>query len=201
MPLVNLIQEQRNAIRQKERQTRMILMAIVGIGAVSFLTAGYFTFESVRYNLKIGELRAQRERLAPMMAELDGKELEISGLQMRRDTLKGAESDTIRWSSLLAYLGTNTPDGVVLSDFRSDLQPDPKAPTGLTLIGLSEDQQQVGDFILRLESSPEMANVTLKYTQERVGPTNKSTQFELVAGLEGSGASETADGTATEAAS
>lgn len=179
----------------------MILMAIVGIGAVSFLTAGYFTFESVRYNLKIGELRAQRERLAPMMAELDGKELEISGLQMRRDTLKGAESDTIRWSSLLAYLGTNTPDGVVLSDFRSDLQPDPKAPTGLTLIGLSEDQQQVGDFILRLESSPEMANVTLKYTQERVGPTNKSTQFELVAGLEGSGASETADGTATEAAS
>lgn len=200
MPLVNLIQEQRNAIRLRERQTRMVLMAIVGIGAVSFLTAGFFTFESVKYSLRIGELQAQKERLAPMMAELDNKQLEIGGLQMRRDTLKGAEADTVRWSSLLAFLGTNTPDGVVLSDFRSDLPGDPKTPTGLTLIGLSEDQQQVGDFILRLESSPEMAGVTLKYTQERVGPSNKSTQFELSAGLEGSAPEEPAATDATEAA-
>lgn len=200
MPLVNLIQEQRNAIRLRERQTRMVLMAIVGIGAVSFLTAGFFTFESVKYSLRIGELRAQKERLAPLMTELDNKHLEIGGLQMRRDTLKGAEADTIRWSSLLAFLGTNTPDGVVLSDFRSDLPGDPKTPTGLTLIGLSEDQQQVGDFILRLESSPEMAGVTLKYTQERVGPSNKSTQFELSAGLEGSAPADPAATDATEAA-
>ncbi len=199
MPLVNLIQEQRNAIRQRERQTRMVLMAIVGIGAVSFLTAGYFTFETVKYNLKSGELRAQKERLAPMMTDLDNKNLEIGSLQLRRDTLTGAEKDTARWSSLLTYLGSNTPDGVVLSDFRSDMSPDPGTPTGLTMIGLSIDQQQVGDFILRLESSPEMTGVTLKYTQERVGPSNKSTQFELSAGMEGSATKDPNAVDATEA--
>jgi Tfp pilus assembly protein PilN len=187
MPIVNLIQEQRNAVRGRESQTRLVLMAIVAAGAVSFLTAGYFTFESVRFNLEIGRLQALKERLQPMMEELERKNQDIAGLQVRRDTLKNAQNDSVRWSTLLAYLGTNTPDGVFMSDFKSALPTDGQSPVGLNITGLSVDQNRVADFMLRLQSSPELEGVSLKYTQEKVGPNNQSTQFELTAALAGSG--------------
>ncbi|MCG9894036.1 MAG: PilN domain-containing protein [Fimbriimonadaceae bacterium] len=185
MPLVNLIQEQRSAVRARERQTRTVLLGIFGFAAIAFLTAGYFTFETVKYTLKIRELEALKERLTPMMNDLDAKQSEIAGLQVRKNTLTDAETDTARWADFLSYLGANTPDGVVVSDLKSAAGADPNAPVTLNVTGLSVDQKRVGDFILRLESSPQVEGVNLKYTQEKVGPNNQSTQFELSGALEG----------------
>lgn len=196
MPLVNLIQEQRNARRARERQTRMVLMAIIGVGAVSFLTAGIFTFEQIKWNLRIGELTAQKTKLQPLMDELETKNLEIGSLEVRRNTLTGAQKDSERWSRLLEYLGSQTPDGVMITDLKSAPPSDPKQPIGLNISGLSVDQTQVGQFMVRLEASDDLEGVTLKYTQEKVGPNNKSTQFEVNAIISGTGKQES---TATEA--
>lgn len=196
MPLVNLIQEQRNARRARERQTRMVLLAIIGVGVVSFLTAGFFTFEQVRWNLRIAELTALKEKLQPLMDELDAKQLEIGTLELRKNTLTGAQKDSERWSRLLDYLGKQTPDGIMVTDLKSAPPADPKQPIGLNISGLSIDQTQVGQFMVRLEASNDLENVTLKYTQEKVGPNNKSTQFELNAIISGTGKPE---GGATEA--
>jgi Tfp pilus assembly protein PilN len=187
MPIVNLIQEQRNARRAQEQQGRLILLVIAAAGVVSFLTAGFFTFEKVRHTLRYGELQRLKEELTPKMDELDKIQGSIGGLQVRMDTLKDAEKDTVRWSGLLTYLGTNTPDGVLVSDVRSNMAPDATIPTAFTVTGLSVDQNRVADFMLRLQSAPQLQGVVLRYTQEKVGPNNRSTQFELGASLEGTG--------------
>lgn len=184
MPLVNLIQEQRQAIRHKQRQTRMVLLSIVGVGVLSFLTAGYFTFETVRYTLRTNDLKATKERLKPLMDQVEQNEQMIGSLQVKMDTLGSAEKSTVRWSGLLTYLAANTPNGVWLSDLRST-QPDAKSPVSLGVGGLSVDQDRVGQFILRLEAAQQVEGVMLKYTQEKVGPNSRSTQFELNAVLEG----------------
>ena len=189
MPLVNLIQEQRLSIRQREQQVRMLLLGVLGIGAMSFLTAGYFTFEAVRYNLNADGLVAQKERLRPLMEELTAKERMIGTMGPRVTTLATAQQKTAQWYSILNHLTTNTPEGIWLSEVKCS-QPMPDKPTEVSISGLSTTQEAVGLFIMRLEASPELENVELKFTQEKQGPTTRNTQFELSAMLVGSAKTE-----------
>jgi Tfp pilus assembly protein PilN len=186
MPLVNLIQEQRLTIRQREQQVRMLLLGVLGIGAMSFLTAGYFTFEAVRYNLNADGLVAQKEKLKPLMEELDAKEKMIAAMSPRVTTLATAQEKTAQWYAIMNHLTTNTPEGIWLSEIKCS-QPLPDKPTEVSISGLSTTQESVGLFIMRLEASPDLENVQLKFTQEKQGPTTKNTQFELSANLVGSG--------------
>lgn len=180
MPLVNLIQEQRMTIRQREQQVRMLLLGVLGIGAVSFLTAGYFTFEAVRYNLNSDALVAQKEKLKPLIQDLDSKEHMIAAMAPRVTTLATAQQKTAQWYSILTHLTTNTPEGIWLTEVKCS-QPAPDKPTEVSISGLSTTQESVGIFIMRLEASPELENVQLKYTQEKQGQNTRSTQFELSA--------------------
>ena len=190
MPQINLIQEQRLAVRHQERQVRVVLMAICGIGVVSFLTAGYFTFETVRYTLRMGDLQNQKKKLEPIMKTVQENEDLIASLNVRTQTLESADKDTSRWTAILTHLSSNTPDGVFLSDFKSS-QSDPKSGISLGLTGMSIDQNRVGQFIMRLEAAKDLEGVALRYTQEKVGPNNRSTQFELAASVAGTAPKET----------
>ncbi len=189
MPLVNLIQEQRLAVKQREQQIRLLLLGVFGIGVLSFMTAGYFTFEAIRLNLAADGLVAQKEKLKPLMDDVDSKKDMIAALNPRVTTLETAQKKTAQWFTILNHLTTNTPDGIWLTEVKA-AAPQSDKPTEMSITGLSTSQEAVGVFILRLEACPELENVQLKYTQEKIGPTTKNTQFELSANLAGSAPTE-----------
>jgi len=46
-------------------------------------------------------------------------------------------------------------------------------------------QQPVGELILRLQNSADLANVSLSYTQEKLIQQTKTTEFQVTADLNG----------------
>ncbi len=190
MPLVNLIQEQRLAVRQREQQTRVLFLGILGIAALSFLTAGYFTFDSIRLKAQAANIEQKIEELKPVTAELAMVEDQITQLTPRMKTLEDAQHNTQQWMDVLGYLTTNTPDTVLLNGLKTS-QSDSADPIQVSLTGLSKTQEAVGAFILRIEASPEMEQTMLRYTQERSSGSGadgaKATQFEVVTSLAGTG--------------
>lgn len=184
MPIVNLIQEQRNAVKQREQQVRMLFVGILAVGAISFLTAGFFTFETVRLHVRANALEKKKEELQPKMDQVVANEEALALLQPRLASLESATVSTEKWSSLLGHLTTNTPDGVWLTGVNA-LPPTNTTGVVIALTGLSMSQEAVGVYILRLEAAPELENVTLKYTQEKTGPEGNWTQYEISAVLAG----------------
>lgn len=185
MPLINLIQEQRLAVKAAERQSRVILMAAVAVGGVGFLASGYFMFESVRLNGRAQALEAMKAKLEPTIKQVDLTKAEIAKLTPRLETLEQAQKNTEKWTRVLAHLTRNTPGGTWLTAVKT-AQQDKTKPMMITVNGLSNSQEAVGMFILRLEASEDLENVTLRYTQERIIDAGKQFEFEVSGELVGS---------------
>ncbi len=184
MPFINLIEEQRQAVRKRERQLRVMVLGVLGIAALAFLTAGYFTFEAVRLRMQIGELQAKKTRLQPTMDALASAQEEEGRLGPRINTLESAVEDTGRWTEILAYLALNTPDNLTLNALRCS-PATPTDPVTVSFQGLSANQETVGAYIVRLEANKELVDTQLRFTQEQLDGTKKSIQFEVAAVLEG----------------
>lgn len=184
MPFINLIEEQRQAVRKRDRQLRIMVLGVLGIAALAFLTAGYFTFEAVRLRMQIGELQAKKTRLQPTMDALAAAQEEEGRLGPRIETLESAVEDTGRWTEILAYLALNTPDNLTLNALRCS-PPSPTEPVTVSFQGLSANQETVGAYIVRLEANKELIDTQLRFTQEQLDGTKKSIQFEVAAVLEG----------------
>jgi Tfp pilus assembly protein PilN len=184
MPFINLIEEQRQAVRKRERQLRVMVLGVLGIAALAFLTAGFFTFEAVRLRMQIGELQAKKTRLQPTMDALASAQEEEGLLGPRIMTLESAVEDTGRWTEILAYLALNTPDNLTLNALRCS-PATATEPVTVSFQGLSANQETVGAYIVRLEANKELVDTQLRFTQEQLDGAKKSVQFEVAAVLEG----------------
>ncbi len=184
MPFINLIEEQRQAVRKRERQLRVMVLGVLGIAALAFLTAGYFTFEAMGLRMRLGELNATKQRLQPTMDALAETQAEEALISPRIKTLESATEDTGRWTNLLAYLALNTPDSLTLNALRCSPATDTD-PVTVSFQGLSQNQESVGAYIVRLEANEELMDAQLRFTQEQKQGNRKSIQFEVAAVLEG----------------
>lgn len=184
MPLINLIKEQRLEAKKKEQGVQIAVMATLGIGAVCLLATAGLLLDSARLNLQAGALEAKLQELKPIVDELEANNNEIEKLQPRLDTLEAAQKDSETWVKILEHLTVNTPNQTWLNTFKA-FQQDRTQPLVITLNGLSQSQEAVGEFLLRLEASEDLENVALKYTQPKFSDSGKHLEFELNADMVG----------------
>jgi Tfp pilus assembly protein PilN len=184
MPFVNLIHEQRVAAERADRKSKLYFLAFV---AVMLSSAGGFatlSFASKGVHDEEAALQAQIERAKPLIAQTKANNLEKESLTPRLSTLEDAVGDTARWNRVLTYLTTQTPNQAWLTSLRC-ASADPKKPVSVTFSGVAMSLEPVGETILRLQNSPDLGNVTLSYTQEKLIQATKTTEFQVMADLIG----------------
>ncbi|MDI9636608.1 PilN domain-containing protein [Kamptonema cortianum] len=184
MPLINLIQEQRQVARARERKARVALISTAGIGGLCILATGALMLDATRLHMKASALEKKEKELAPLVAELETNQETIEKLQPRIDTLTQAVLESDKWNRILNHLTTNTPPETWLTSVKG-FQQDRKQPMVVTFLGVSTTQDKVADLILRLQLCAELENVQLKYTQPKVTETGTQTEFEVTADVAG----------------
>lgn len=187
MPFINLIHEQRVAAERADRKSKLFFLAFV---AVMISSAGGFatiSFADKGVHDREAALQAQIERAKPLIAQTSANNLEKSKLTPRLSTLEDAVGDTQRWNRVLGYLTTQTPPQTWLTAIRCTA-PDAKKAVQVTFAGVAMSQVPVGEFILRMQNSPDLANVSLQYTQEKLIMSTKTTEFQVNAEINGTAA-------------
>jgi len=185
MPFINLIQEQRLAIRRAERKARSFFYAFAAIGVVS--GGSYLTLlaETQIQRSKQTHYKEQIATITPLLAEIKANEDSYSELSPRVKTLGDAAGYTARWDRILAHLATQTPPHTWLTAIRG-VAADPTKPVTVMFVGVADGQPPIGEFMMRLQNAPDLESVNLKYTQEKLVNQQKGTEFEVDADLAGS---------------
>jgi Tfp pilus assembly protein PilN len=153
-----------------------MISSVGGAAAVQFASKGVHDEEAA--------LQAQIERAKPLIAQTQANQLEKGKLTPRLSTLESAQGDTQRWNRVLDYLTTQTPPDAWLTNIRC-AQADAKKAVTVTFSGVAMSQVPVGEYILRLQNSADLANVNLAYTQEKLIQQTKTTEFQVTAELNG----------------
>lgn len=184
MPLINLIQEQRALARKTEAKARLLFFGFVGVGAVSFVSFGYFLFQTDSLMREEASLLAQTQKMQPIITKIEADERAFSLMQPRLRTLEDAIRSTDKWTGILNHLLVQTPQNTWLTGIRTT-GADPTKPISVSFLGLSAKQQLVGEFIMRLQNCSNLENVSLKYTQEKIVDRGTGIEFEISADVYG----------------
>lgn len=184
MPFINLIHEQRIAAQREDRKSKLLFLTFVGVMLTSVGGFSFMTYQMQQVHVEEAALQAQIERAKPLIAQTDANQLLQAKLTPRLKTLQDAQADTQRWDHLLSYLTVQTPPQAWLNGVRCTTG-DPKKGVTVTFQGIAMSQEPVGEMILRLQNSPDLSDVNLKYTQEKLIQQTKTTEYQIDATLEG----------------
>jgi len=186
MAVINLIAQEQQMRRQLERKTRMLgfgwltVAGIIGAGWASLLLYGS------SLNAQRAQVEAQLTQLRPTLQQLKQTQAQLGALQPLVETLQNAQKDTRRWLQLFQHFSQHTPQGCYLTGAELGKRADPKKPMEITLKGLAETQQLVGELMLRLNQHPELENVRLDYSQERaLSELTTVVEFQITAQIKG----------------
>lgn len=184
MPLINLIQEQRLAVKRDETRARSYFFGFVGIGILS--VGGYLSLLLETDHLQGQEMKmkADIQRVKPLLAQKDANDKQYQELSPRVKTLGDAQLITARWDRLLTHLSKQTPEHTWMTGLRCTAT-DPEKPIAISFIGVGTSQEPIGELILRLQNSPDLEEVQLKYTQEKMINLDRAVEFEVDANIAG----------------
>jgi Tfp pilus assembly protein PilN len=178
MPFINLIQEQRLALRRDEMRARTFLYAFVAVGGLSLVATGSLFAETALANRHAEDLQQQIDKIKPIKTEIDKVNGEFAQLNPRVETLQQAQQITAHWTNILAHLNSQTPQKVWLTGIKCNAG-DPMKPVTMTISGIGDKQEPIGDFILRLQNCDDLENTQLRFTQEKTAATFKGTEFQV----------------------
>lgn len=184
MPFINLIQEQRQEARRQENRARLFFMSFVGSAVLSVGVLGLLMFENEVAHSEEAALLAKAQKLEPLSKRIEANNNDYADLSPRLATLENAQLVTGRWSRILDHLSRQTPEATWLTGLRCSAS-DPTKPVQVTFAGLSEKQELIGDFILRLQSCPDLANVALRFTDEKPAANTHDIEFEITSDVQG----------------
>lgn len=185
MPLINLIHEQRVAVRQRERRARTFFFTFVGVTVISVGAFGMLYLETESLRGDVASASRKLTRLQPVLNAIDEHEQEMRSMAPRLATLQDAQDATQRWSRILAFLTRNMPQGTWLTNVRCQ-QANPTEAVSVTFTGLSSSQDAVANLMLRLRQNKDLEKVELKYTQEDTSSQQSAAiKFEVTATLPG----------------
>lgn len=186
MAVINLIAQEQQIRRQLERKTRVLgfswlsVAGVIGAGWASLLLYGS------SLNAQRAQVEAQLAQLRPTTQQLKQTQAQLGALQPLIDTLQNARKDTGRWQKLFQHFSQHTPQGCYLTGAELGKRADPKKPMEITLRGIAETQQIVGEFMLRLNQHPELEQVRLDYSQERaLSELTTAVEFQITAQIKG----------------
>ncbi len=184
MPLINLIREQRLEVKKGEGKTRLFFMGFAASVLVGVGSFGFLLFLAEQSQGDKADLEAKAQQLEPFLGHIKDAELEYSKVAPRVETLTAARDLTDKWNRLMDHLTVQTPERVWLSSIRAVAQ-DPKKPIQITFAGLSQQQQLIGEFQLRMQGSPDLEAVNFKFSQEKPVGAGYLLEFQIEAGLKG----------------
>ena len=184
MPLINLIQEQRLAVKRDETRARSYFFGFIGIGILS--VGGYLSLLLETEHLQGQEMKmnADIQRVKPLLAQKDANDKQYQDLSPRVKTLGDAQLITARWDRLLNHLSKQTPEHTWMTGLRCTAT-DPEKPIAISFIGIGTSQEPIGELILRLQNSQDLEEVQLKYTQEKMINMDRAVEFEIDADIAG----------------
>ncbi|RYG88876.1 hypothetical protein EON77_00050 [bacterium] len=183
MPLINLIETRRIAARREERGVRIGLLTFCSTTAICILGYGFLFLQTEGLVQEQRTLTAAKEKLAPLLKRIDEDEKERSDLEPRLKTLGDAQKLTGRWGRIMQHMTTNTPRGAWLTSVRCVAQPD--KPVSIALGGVGQDQSEAAEFMMRLQNDPDLDNVQLNFTQEKMLDKTSAIEFEVGADITG----------------
>lgn len=185
MPLINLIQEQRLTAKRNERKTRSYFFMFVGVSMASAVGYLGLLLETEQMVSQQGKLNAQIQKLRPIGKQIEENQKQLGDISPRIKTLEDAQLFTARWDRILHHLSHQTPGHTWITAMRT-MATDPQKPASVSIFGMSVAQEPVGEFILRLQNSPDLENVQLKFTQEKVINMAKGIEFQVDSDIAGS---------------
>ncbi len=184
MPLINLIQERRLAIKRDERASRTYFALFAGTAGGAICVFVALAFASEQAKATESKLNATRQRIAPLIRQIDANDAQENDLKPRLDTLGTAQTTTERWARILQHVSEQTPNQAWLTSLRAS-HSDQNKPIMATFEGLASSQEPVSEYLFRLQNSSDLDNVSLKYTQEKELGAVKQTQFQIEAEIDG----------------
>lgn len=176
MPWINLIEEQRSAVRQLARKARCYFLVFVGTTALAVAGFGFLWYETDNARRLEKKLAKQIARIEPLLKRIDEQQAEMSAMGPRLTSLEGAQQDTQRWKRILEHLATNTPNDIWLVNLRCSGGNDGK-PLMMELRGMGAKLESIGQFLLRLEACPDFKSVNLKQSTERAQGSMTAIEF------------------------
>lgn len=178
MPFINLIHEKRVSLKRQGAQRKLALGAVLSIGLIGFGTVGTLFLQTEALNGEAGRLQAEVDRMEPILDMIAATQNQYNVLNPRLTTLQEAALVTQRWNRILDHMSRSCPPSVWLTVMRCS-QNQEEEPVRVEIQGLSPDQQNVSDLILRLQSSLDLENVNLKYTQPERKDESVLIKFEI----------------------
>lgn len=182
MPLINLIQEQRLAEKRGESKSRIFFMSFVASAVVGLGAVGFLVFKTEQAQGEKSQLEANAQKLKPLLTKIEETKAEYASVGPRVETLQAARGLTDKWNRVLEHLTVQTPDKVWLTSIRGQGQ-DPKSPITISLGGLADAQERIGEFQLRLQGSPDLESVNFKFSQEKPVANTHILEFAIDAAL------------------
>lgn len=183
MPLINLIETRRIAARREERGVRIGLVTLCSTTAVCILGYGFLFLQTEGLAQEQRTLAVAKEKLAPLLKRIGEDERERAELEPRLKTLGNAQKITGRWGRVMQHMTTNTPSGAWLTSVRCVAGPD--KPVSISLGGVGRDQSEAAEFMMRLQNNPDLENVQLNFTQEKMLDKASAIEFEVGADIAG----------------
>jgi Tfp pilus assembly protein PilN len=180
MPLINLIQEQRLVTKKAEQQVLVLFLSAATIGIVAFLGTAWLMFKTIGIHAEANEIQEKIEELKPIQEQVASLESEIGQLRPRISTLTQAREQTEQWMRILDHLSTNTPEAVTLAELSAMEQgtgEDKKVD--LKLRGFGTTQDSVGAFLLRVQTSTDLADTNLGFTKVVNDAERERLEFEF----------------------
>jgi Tfp pilus assembly protein PilN len=184
MPLINLIQEQRLAVKRAERRSRTYFLAFACTAVASVGFYGLMLYQAETLNNEASRLNAEQQRNAPLMKQIGENQKQYAELSPRLKTLEDAQAISARWGRIMQHISQNTPKDTWLTALRV-IATDPAKAINISLVGVAPAQEPIGEFILRMQNCTDLESVGLKYTQEKLINTSKGIEFEVTADIAG----------------
>lgn len=184
MPLINLIHEQRIAIRKEQSQRRTMLFGLLASGAIGLGAWGglFLQTDALRVEKRMKE--QQLEKMEPIMQAIEASQSQYNILHPRLTTLQDAASATKRWARVLDHVSNNMPEGVWLTAIRCS-QGSEQEPVVVEVQGLGPTQEKISEFILRIQGTSDIEAVNLRYTQGEMLNEERAIKFEVSGNIAG----------------
>lgn len=184
MPFINLIAEQRLAAKKEEQKAKMFFMTFVSTAGLSLAAFAFFLIRAESLDNQEADLKAQALKAVPLINKIEEVQARYTDLGPRLKTLEDAQKTTQRWNNVLQHVAKTIPDNTWLTTLRATT-PDPTKPISIGFVGMTDRQELVGEFMLRLQQCTDLEKVELKFTQEKVITNYRLIEYQVDAELAG----------------
>ncbi len=180
MPSINMIAPRRAEKKRLERDMRRLVFVIM-MEFIFLLGVGGWVFTRLlSLNGQIVDMGVELSKLQPTVRTIEEYEKATLAITPKLELLNQAKDRTMRWFTVLDALTQSLPTTTCLTRISTGAS-DKKDLNSVSLViaGQSISQASVGDVMLRMQTIPNLQDISLHFTQDVDVGRNKLTDFEI----------------------